>query len=622
MQDNNLNFAKIVSIPTLFSWSQAYNAGKLFAVLSLNRKTESDEKDYLNLLGKEILETLEQEYFTLETKDLNSIKNAVLVTSKKIPDEVDSSLVVTSVIGNILYAYIFGKGKVSLKRDGQIATILEKSGEDDEIKTSSGYLKPKDVIVVQTREFSEQVSQDVLSTTIDSQTPDEIVETLAPALQEKGEGGASAIILKYIGEEVENKEVENGDTEEVIAIGDEAEVEEEKEETNDTDEESSDEKEDGDEKEETIRTLDDLDETKEEEELREEKLVEVRKENLFFPVLDRVKSMKYDGNHSRRVIMTVVAILIILFIGSVFLAIKKQNDAKTQSAFNEIYVEAQKKYEEGQNLLGLNESLAKDSFTTAKDLLEDGKSKFSKGSGEEKKIEELLSKVNDSLSETSGEAPIKATEAKSDASDYLSYQLDNSGVSFAKEDSTLYILKNDGIYSTPLGQDSEKKIVEEDLLGNNPVSVSGYIGRLYVLDKGEQIYKLTKSGTTYTSSDYFTGDVNLDSAVSISIDGSIWVLSSSGKVDKYTRGESDDLSISGLDKGLKSPTKIYTDSDIDNVYILDRGNSRVVVIDKEGKYVSQYASDVIKNAKDFDISETDKKIYVLSGNKIYEINLK
>lgn len=618
MQDNNLNFAKIVSIPTLFSWSQAYNAGKLFAVLSLNRKTESDEKDYLNLLGKEILETLEQEYFTLETKDLNSIKNAVLVTSKKIPDDVDSSLVVTSVIGNILYAYIFGKGKVSLKRDGQIATILEKSGEDDEIKTSSGYLKPKDVIVVQTREFSEHVSQDVLSTTIDSQTPDEIVETLAPALQEKGEGGASAIILKYIGEEVENSGVENDESEKIIAIGDNTEVEE-KDKDDDIHDEGSDEKED---KEETIRTLDDLDETKEEEESREEKLVEVRKENLFFPVLDRVKSMKYDGNHSRRVIMTVVAILIILFIGSVFLAIKKQNDAKTQSAFNEIYVEAQKKYEEGQNLVGLNESLAKDSFTTAKDLLEDGKSKFSKGSNEEKKIQELLSKVNESLSETSGETSIKATEAKSDASDYLSYQLDNSGVSFAKEDSTLYILKNDGIYSTPLGQDSEKKIAEEDLLGDNPVSVAGYIGRLYVLDKGEQIYKLTKSGSTYTSSDYFTGDVNLDSAVSIAIDGSIWVLSSSGKVDKYTRGESDDLSISGLDKGLSSPTKIYTDSDIDNVYILDRGNSRVVVIDKDGKYVSQYPSDVIKNAKDFDISESDKKIYVLSGNKIYEINLK
>ena len=35
--DNNISFSKIVATPTLNSWSQAYNAGKLFAVLSLER---------------------------------------------------------------------------------------------------------------------------------------------------------------------------------------------------------------------------------------------------------------------------------------------------------------------------------------------------------------------------------------------------------------------------------------------------------------------------------------------------------------------------------------------------------------------------------------------------------
>ena len=62
--------------PSQSSWSQAYNAGKLFAVLSLEKEIEEvPEKDYLNILGKELLETLEQEFFTLEVKDLESIKN-------------------------------------------------------------------------------------------------------------------------------------------------------------------------------------------------------------------------------------------------------------------------------------------------------------------------------------------------------------------------------------------------------------------------------------------------------------------------------------------------------------------------------------------------------------------
>ena len=36
--DNNISFSKIVATPTLNSWSQAYNAGKLFAVLSLQKE--------------------------------------------------------------------------------------------------------------------------------------------------------------------------------------------------------------------------------------------------------------------------------------------------------------------------------------------------------------------------------------------------------------------------------------------------------------------------------------------------------------------------------------------------------------------------------------------------------
>ena len=75
-EDINISVAKIVSTPSQSSWSQAYNAGKLFAVLSLEKEIEEvPEKDYLNILGKELLETLEQEFFTLEVKDLESIKN-------------------------------------------------------------------------------------------------------------------------------------------------------------------------------------------------------------------------------------------------------------------------------------------------------------------------------------------------------------------------------------------------------------------------------------------------------------------------------------------------------------------------------------------------------------------
>src|ERR1035437_10903332 len=114
MAQSTLTFAKIVANPSAFSWSQVYSAGKLFARISLEAPQENPEKDFLNILGKEILTTLEQEFFTLETKDLESIKEAVVTTLQKIPNTVNCSFVFAALANNILYLYILGTGCGSL----------------------------------------------------------------------------------------------------------------------------------------------------------------------------------------------------------------------------------------------------------------------------------------------------------------------------------------------------------------------------------------------------------------------------------------------------------------------------------------------------------------------------
>ena len=108
----------------------------------------------------------------------------------------------------------------------------------------------------------------------------------------------------------------------------------------------------------------------------------------------------------------------------------------------------------------------------------------------------------------------------------------------------------------------------------------------------------------------------------MTIDGSIWIIESNGTVLKLTKGKADSFNVSGLDKPFTSPTKIFTKNDFNNVYILDNGNGRIVVLTKDGTYKEQYQATVIKNAKDFEVNESGKKIFILSGGKIYEIGLK
>ena len=139
-------------------------------------------------------------------------------------------------------------------------------------------------------------------------------------------------------------------------------------------------------------------------------------------------------------------------------------------------------------------------------------------------------------------------------------------------------------------------------------------------------YVSTESGFSATK-DYLASDIkpNFSQAASMVIDGSIWILFSDGKISRYTSGKPDFFNLTGLDVNFISPTVLYTDEDCKNLYILDSGNKRIVVIDKDkklGEYVSQYVWEGLGAASDFVVDEGNRKIYVLSGGKVFSIDLK
>ena len=64
-----------------------------------------------------------------------------------------------------------------------------------------------------------------------------------------------------------------------------------------------------------------------------------------------------------------------------------------------------------------------------------------------------------------------------------------------------------------------------------------------------------------------------------------------------------------------------TGEDFDNIYVLDNGNARVVVLDKTGKFVKSYQAGVAKSATDIDVDEANNAIFVLSNGKIFKIDI-
>jgi hypothetical protein len=598
MTEANLTFAKIVANPNAFSWSQVYSAGKLFAVLSLETTEETHEKDYLNVLGKEILDTLEQEFFTLETKDLESIKQAVTATSSKIPQEINCSFVVGSVVNNVLYIYILGNGRASLKREEKLGNLLEvKDQKPDALKVVSGFLQDNDIIVLQTKQFADVISVGTLTEFMDNLPIAEAAENLAPLVHEKEEAGAAAILINY-----------------------------------------------------KSPTTEMLEEIPQEPETKTSQVVETEETNIqeapfYTPQINANRnflagiggsisaliqklrlpnSSNLSLNHSRKVILTIIIIIIVVFIGSVMFAINKQQSEKTASIFQSIYPQAQKKYSEGQSLLELNQNLAHDSFSQAQTILESGKDKLPKNSKEEKQVLTLLNRVDSALNQTSGVTQSQAKQIDTNSSQLLLAETKNSGLYFTEDDSHIYGLTTNEIFSLNTDGTGKKTLIKNDNDWEKPGGLSTYFGNIYILDKKQsQILKYAQTDSGFAKANYFSSTTpDLSKTVSITIDSSIYVLSSDGNVAKFTKGAADNFSLQGLDKPLLNPTAILTNASDTYIYILDNGNSRIVVFDKNGNYKNQYQAGIIKNAQDFEVLEKDQKMYVLSGGKVYEIDLK
>lgn len=155
-----------------------------------------------------------------------------------------------------------------------------------------------------------------------------------------------------------------------------------------------------------------------------------------------------------------------------------------------------------------------------------------------------------------------------------------------------------------------------------------YNNRLYALDTGQnQIWKHSVTSEEFSKGTAWKKDnqIDLRNSLSLTLDGSIYVLNQNGSIEKIFSGEKTDFSaqipkpIGQSEDFVINNASIWTSDSARFIYILDKTNSRIIVFDKNGKLVAQYISSIFNNIKDFVVKEEEHKIYVLSDTQVYGI---
>lgn len=158
------------------------------------------------------------------------------------------------------------------------------------------------------------------------------------------------------------------------------------------------------------------------------------------------------------------------------------------------------------------------------------------------------------------------------------------------------------------------------------VDMKTYNNRVYILDpERNQIWRYTSRRDGFDVGEAYSQNADLKKGVSLAIDATVYILNSDGTVIALYQGQKQDFPLKKMPLSpLASPTKIYTNADLNYLFILEPINKRVMLFKKDPKnggavYSTQYVFENVGNLRDLLVS--DNRLYVMDDKKVYFVNL-
>ena len=598
--------------------------GQLMAALSFEAKKEDLQ---VSSFGTEMITRLQEMYYSNESKSvLKKVEQTMESLKAEFFNEVELEIVMMAVVQAgeqmLLYAGRRGGGQVYLRRGESLVKLL--SGDKEAGEAVSGKLLEDDKLVAGTSQFYKMVTRESLESSLGMSDVNEMMESLAAVVhgEEKNSQAAAVVALHSQGKAGKDpafagqgrlnpafagqgrlKNLTNGIRHSVIG----------------------------------------------------------KSRGIIKKLQPKAVRVRNRDPKKQKSAATMALILVLVFGVSLVLAGNKRRKNKRAAEYQSVMDEVSYKYDEAMGLLELNPLRAKSLLTDSKGRIESYK--LENDNKINKDLEEFLKKIEDALGTAQREYAVE------DASEWFDFSLVKTGFKASDwevEETKIMVWDKETktVVEVNLETKASKVVVGGDKIeGGNLVGLAGERGfvvakdlvtvissedeevvaevgqddwgavvdavgfssNLYLLDGTAegQIYKYlgVKSGLS-AQRNYLKGEsYDMSEAVSMAIDGAVFVLFSDGTIVKYIQGSKDAFTISGLDEEFGEPVKIFTIPEVENLYILDRQKMRVVVIDKSGEYQAQYRWPGIAGVKDLVVSEDLGKIFMLTKEKIFVITL-
>ena len=160
---------------------------------------------------------------------------------------------------------------------------------------------------------------------------------------------------------------------------------------------------------------------------------------------------------------------------------------------------------------------------------------------------------------------------------------------------------------------------------------------LYMLDSSDGIVfrSIPLSDNSYSLAANYISDDTIKSAVNLSVDGNVFILTKDGVIERYFGGQSTPFSIGNtflLGSSVGHITNFFDSEYTNNIYLLDPANERVIVIAKPTnntsiaynvvkQYVYRGDKKLFNNLTSIFVDHSESYMYLVSGTKVIKVQL-
>lgn len=611
----------VVGIADAVHWGQVLSSPSAYGAVEIEDR-EGHSRDW----GLKVLAHLSDQLVD-PPKSLKQIRE-IAITSM---EERVTSLLLLVPVGMVVYVVMLGEGRVSLKRGSMLSVLMEKPG------AISGQVREGDTIVLMTKSVSRTLNHDETNSLFDHNDAQGVAEKMTislhshPEVPEHSVAGSAAFIVQVKGlipVEDERPVMSNGKSPSV----------------------------DG--------TL-------------------TSQGKRVWQTIRRIRPRHFHPRHLksrlnnlpdawRRPMMPITIILIVLFLLSVLLGIRRQMGQKVEARVAQVLVQAQHAFDEGVALLELNPVKARERLNEAKTDLAPLREGLAPSSIEGKAVAKLYKDVVDQLTVamqvnqvepslyydmsllkasasvfavgsdgvTLGLLDIRGPTVATITMPAKNGKIVAGGNSFAGatlltvHGDRVYVLVDDGIHAislrdgktTPLIIKKPSPAAGGDGQWGSLAGMVSYGGNIYLLDSAKsRIWKYIATERGFSAlSEYLNPDTlpDLSQASGMAVDGGIWVGTRDGGILRFNQGRQDTFAPRGVEPALGKTLTVATSEDDKHLYVLDNDNKRVVVLDKDGVYLAQYVWTGTMIPTEIMVSERLKLLLLLGDGKLYSIGLK